>query len=90
MNTERTACIDVGHIKSSEALHAALASAFFFPEYYGKNWDAFDECLADSGLRRIEVKGVSILIDSLPRDAGLLERCLKEYGKETEAEIILK
>lgn len=29
-------------------LHAELGTALSFPEYYGKNWDAFDECVADT------------------------------------------
>jgi ribonuclease inhibitor len=90
MNSKREAGLDVGHIQAREELHSALAAAFSFPDYYGKNWDAFDECLSDSNLRKIEITGISTLIDSLPRDAGLLARCLKEYGEETGAEIILK
>jgi len=27
--------------------HAELARAFDFPDYYGKNWDAFNDCMRD-------------------------------------------
>jgi len=32
--------IDVGTVKTPEELHNLLFEAFWFPDYYGKNWDA--------------------------------------------------
>ena len=29
------------------AAHRELARTFAFPDYYGANWDAFDECFSD-------------------------------------------
>lgn len=34
-------------IISEVALLDALSSALFFPDYFGRNWDAFDECICD-------------------------------------------
>jgi RNAse (barnase) inhibitor barstar len=32
---------------SRAAAHSELARAFAFPDHYGENWDAFDECFGD-------------------------------------------
>lgn len=34
-------------IRSDQDLFAAIHVAFEFPDYFGFNWDALDECLAD-------------------------------------------
>lgn len=34
-------------INDVDALLSALASTLDFPEYFGYNWDAFDECVCD-------------------------------------------
>ncbi len=90
METKDEAHLDVGSLTSSKDLHTAIAAAFDFPSYYGKNWDAFDECLSDSSLRKIEITGISALIDALPRDASLLHLCLKDYGEKTRSTIIIR
>jgi hypothetical protein len=90
MKSEDEAHLDVSGLTSSKALHEAIATAFEFPSYYGKNWDAFDECLSDSSLRKIKITGIASLIDALPRDASLLQICLKDYGTKTQSEIRIK
>lgn len=37
----------VANVRSDKDLFAAVASAMQFPEYFGSNWDALDECLGD-------------------------------------------
>jgi RNAse (barnase) inhibitor barstar len=37
-------------VVDAQSLHAELARAFEFPEYYGANWDAFYDCIGDSEL----------------------------------------
>ncbi len=32
---------------TDKALFTEIADAFHFPDYFGHNWDALDECLAD-------------------------------------------
>lgn len=39
--------IDAAHITSKEQLMSALAAGFSFPETFGHNWDALEECLRD-------------------------------------------
>jgi len=33
--------------KTKEQLHCEIGAALQFPSYYGENWDALDECIAD-------------------------------------------
>jgi hypothetical protein len=39
--------IDAGAIEDEGGLMDALAVGFSFPDYFGRNWDAVDECLRD-------------------------------------------
>lgn len=51
-------------IKSKEELFYCLAKKLEFPAYFGHNWDALDECLAD--LSWIDAPRVTILHEDLP------------------------
>ena len=48
------------NIRTKADLMAAIAEAMNFPEYFGKNWDALDECLRD--LNWISAKGYVLII----------------------------
>ena len=39
--------LDTARVASEAGLLAELARAFRFPDYFGGNWDAADECLRD-------------------------------------------
>ena len=39
-------------VDDARTLHAALARTFDFPEYYGANWAAFNDCFDDPKLPR--------------------------------------
>lgn len=43
----RLARIDLGGVAARDALLAAIAAALDFPEWFGGNWDALEDCLAD-------------------------------------------
>lgn len=82
--------IELNGITSREVLHAELARVFSFPDYYGRNWDAFDECIDDIELpASVEVLGFDGFRFRLPREAKLLaqslraaaERCLPGHFK---------
>ena len=47
-------------MRTLDALFDEMAAAFQFPYYFGENWDALDECLAD--LSWLPAAGYVILI----------------------------
>ncbi len=75
--------IDVGGVESREQLHALLSGAFGFPDYYGMNWDAFDECIRDvNAPGQVVVSGIESLRRKLPREAELFLKCLRGFSAE--------
>ena len=83
--------VDVGAVSTPQELHSLLAEAFHFPDYYGQNWDAFDECIRDVELPpRVEIVGLEGLRARLPREADLLQRCVTDFIEESAHDIIIR
>ena len=49
--------VSIGDIVSKEAFLSVLAKAMCFPDYFGMNWDALDECMRD-----LERKGATAFV----------------------------
>ncbi len=62
-------------LSSKESLLNEFARQAFFPEYFGINWDAFDECLRD--LSWIDQRRLVIVHHGLPLSNA--EKELKTY-----------
>jgi RNAse (barnase) inhibitor barstar len=75
--------IDLSSVTSPEELHALLARELCFPAYYGKNWDAFWDCIRDPEQSRMPahlvVRGMSLLQQSMPREAQRFHVCLRDF-----------
>lgn len=84
MKADAELVLDVGTVHSREELHRLLAAVFHFPDYYGNNWDAFDECIRDVSVPDvIHVKGVQRLSSVLPCEAVLLSMSLQSFAAES-------
>jgi hypothetical protein len=46
-STLHVACIDLAGAVAKEALIGRIAKALAFPEWFGGNWDALEDCLSD-------------------------------------------
>lgn len=71
--------LDGGLVEDKATLMAALAEALEFPDYFGGNWDAVDECLRslefdDASARTLVVRGSDGLWRRDPEICGNLVR----------------
>jgi ribonuclease inhibitor len=83
--------IDVGDAATRQGLHDLLFEAFQFPDYYGSNWDAFDECIRDVPVPDVvQITGFQKLQSRLPRDAELLRGCLEDFAQGHEPKIAVQ
>ena len=87
--------VAVSDVTSAQSLHEKLAATLGFPGYYGKNWDAFWDCITDPDQsampRRLLIKGFDVLQERLPREADLLRQCLLDRQREhPEFEVVFE
>jgi RNAse (barnase) inhibitor barstar len=83
--------IDLRSVRSKEELHVLLEEALHFPDYYGRNWDAFDECIRNVELpRQIEIIGLGAMAARLPREAKLMRECIADFVDETAHDITIQ
>jgi RNAse (barnase) inhibitor barstar len=83
MNRASDLILDFSDIETEKALHDYLFKALRFPDYYGSNWDAFDECIRDVTLPRIvRIQHFSKLESRVPRGARLLRACFDGFCDE--------
>ena len=85
--------LDVSHASSTLSLHEMLAAAFQFPSYYGRNWDAFWDCIRDPNQSRmpkhIVIVGMDLLEKKLPEASAKLRNILSESQVENPSEFIV-
>ena len=76
--------LELAAVESEHELHTILAERLGFPDYYGRNWDAFWDCIGDlehsSTPMVLRVKGWDQLHRRLPNDANLLKACLRDLA----------
>jgi ribonuclease inhibitor len=83
--------IDVGTAKTPQQLHDLLSEAFQFPDYYGSNWDAFDECIRDIAVPSIiQISHFEMLRPRLPKEAELMSDCLEDFAQSHEPKITVR
>ncbi|QQL44424.1 barstar family protein [Sulfuriroseicoccus oceanibius] len=85
MPVSRAVKIQLEGVSSKEELHERLAHALAFPDYYGRNWDAFWDCiteLAFDDVSEVTLTDWDGFPASLTDDAAKLLRCLNEWTHE--------
>jgi RNAse (barnase) inhibitor barstar len=78
--------LDLAQTSTSDELHELLAARLGFPNSYGRNWDAFWDCIRDPEQSRMPatlyIRGWPALAQILPRDATKLRSLLSELADE--------
>ena len=77
--------LDLTGCKTLGELHERIRVAFDFPEWYGKNWDAFHDLLrTECDADKVVVKGINTISSKFAEDINLLNEILKrktDYNK---------
>ena len=73
----RGSALDVVSVELDTGVFEAMARALEFPDWFGGNWDALEDCLSDLGWRRGE--GRVLLMRSYPAgdELGVLSDVLR-------------
>lgn len=78
--------LDVSEIATPEALQVLLESRLGFPGYYGRNWNAFWDCITDPDQSAmpdvLRVTGWERLAKRFPRDAAIMRECLADLPRK--------
>ena len=72
--------LDFSGVKTWIDIHATIEKEFDFPDYYGRNWSAFWDCmtdLIDSDGLNIEIIGLDKIYGDYKKDVDLLIKILK-------------
>ncbi len=72
-----TAVLDAARITDWDSFHAVSAEAFGFPDFYGRNMDAWIDCLTDfdGGMSRFALAQDETLTIELRGASEFCERC---------------
>lgn len=79
--------VDGERCKTKAALLAEFAARLHFPEYFGHNWDAFDECIRDldwihaTGYVIVATHAEALLVES-PADYTTFVDVMNSAGEE--------
>ncbi len=60
--------LDGRMLRDKVSLLSAIGQALHFPEYYGANWDALEECLSDLSWHEGPVQLLIIHVESIPAE----------------------
>lgn len=76
--------IDVGGAGDAADLHMRLMTGLGFPEWYGRNWDAFWDSITSLVNMPLHLRlvGWAALEVRLPREAKLMKKCLDDMQAE--------
>jgi RNAse (barnase) inhibitor barstar len=86
----KTVTIDASAMDGPASLHEAFASALGFPSWYGRNMDAWIDCMSSldepgDGLSQVKVQPGEVLVVAVQNAAELKSRFPELWGELLEA-----
>ncbi|WP_085832504.1 barstar family protein [Clostridium merdae] len=85
MNENKTIVLDLTDCKNLWELHERIRVAFDFPEWYGKNWDAFWDLLwSDCEAEMVEIMGEHTLSKEFSSEIKIMHEVLQEGKIESK------
>jgi len=81
--------IDANRIMDRATFHSVFAEALGFPDFYGRNMDAWIDCMThlddpDSGLSKARVKPGEVLSLVIENAADFKKRCPEQFADLVE------
>ena len=89
MQNRKVTVLDLNGCKYLDELHERIRTTFDFPEWYGRNWDAFWDLLnreVPEELTNVEIKGLTSLSADL-KESGEKMIEIMQRNKEHHEEI---
>jgi hypothetical protein len=86
----KTVSVDARAIDGTTSFHEAFSSALGFPSWYGRNMDAWIDCMCSldepgDGLSHVKVQPGEVLVVAVQNAAELKSRCPELWGELLEA-----
>ena len=85
--------LDIGKVETVGEFHSIVKREFHFPDYYGKNFDAFWDCILDTNQSTMPtiliVKGLSSFLKKEPKYALQFIDCLKNYQQHFSTRAVI-
>ncbi|WP_057923218.1 barstar family protein [Lysobacter capsici] len=84
-----TVTVDAEDITDADSFHSVFASAFGFPDFYGRNMNAWIDCPTslddpDAGMSAVHVRRDESLILDVEHAHGLEQRCPRLFAAMVE------
>lgn len=91
MDNIKITVLDLTGCKYIEELHQRIMETFHFPDWYGRNWDAFWDLINDlpEEYTNVEIKGLTSLPEDL-RSSGKMMIKIMQENKEEHNEYLKK
>ena len=79
--------LDARQLRTEDEAFDGFQQAFSFPDYFGRNWDAFDECMGDlewlpARSYRVVITDAEHLLDQSDRARGIFLRIMRDLGRQ--------
>lgn len=76
--------IDTNRIKDWNSFHNLFAEVFGFPDFYGRNMDAWIDCMSsldvEDGMTQVHVSPGNVVVLQLENADGFFTRCPDQYN----------